>query len=52
MARISGFNLMILTETKITDQAYCRKGMGYDVVCLKVLMTADRDAKGVVGMII
>ena len=31
-ARIGGFDLMILTETNITDQAYCRNKMEYNVV--------------------
>ena len=32
-ARICGFDLMILTETNIIDQDYCRSMMVYDVVC-------------------
>ena len=31
-ARNCGFDLMIMTETKITYQSYCRTRMGYDVV--------------------
>ena len=30
--QIGGFNLMILTETEVTDQAYCHSRLGYDVV--------------------
>ena len=29
---IGSFDLMILTETKITDQDYCLRSLGYDVV--------------------
>ena len=32
LVHISGFGLMILTETKITDQDYCLRSLGYDVV--------------------
>ena len=31
-ARICGFDIMILTETKITDQDYCCNRMGYNGV--------------------
>ena len=30
--QIGSFKLMILTETKVTDQAYCHSRLGYDVV--------------------
>ena len=51
-ARIGGFELMILTETNINDQAHFRNMMGYDVILSKATTTADGDAKGGVGMII
>ena len=52
MAHIGGFNPMILTETNITDKAYCRHKMGYNVVCLEAHMTVDGDAQGGLGMIV
>ena len=51
-ARIGSFDLMILTETKITNKAYCRNRMGYDVVCSKDITTVDGDAQGRVVMIV
>ena len=50
--RIGGFNLMIMTENKITDQVYCRNRMVYMEVCSKAITTADGNAQGGVGMII
>ena len=32
--QIGGFDLMILTETKVTNQSYCCDRMIYDMVCL------------------
>ena len=51
-ARISGFNLMIMTETNITEQAYCCNRMGYGVVCLQAITMSACDAKGGVGLFI
>ena len=51
LARIGGFDLMILTKTNITDKVYFQHNIGYDVVCLEAYMTADGDAQGGVGMI-
>ena len=50
MVQVSGFYLMILMDTKITDQAYCRNRLGYDVVCSPEIMTATGGAQGVVGL--
>ena len=33
LVQIDGFNLMVMTETKVTNKAYCQNRMGYDVVC-------------------
>ena len=49
---IGSFDLMILTETKITDQAHFRNMMGYDVILSKVITTADGNTQGGVGIII
>ena len=43
-------DLIILTDTNITGQAYCCNCIGYDVVCLKETTMADRDTQGGVGM--
>ena len=51
-ARIGGFDLIIIMETKITNQAYCCNKMEYDVVCSKVIMSADDNAKGGLEMIV
>ena len=32
---------MILMDTKITYRAYYQNRMGYDMVCLKAILTAD-----------
>ena len=49
---IDGFNLMILTETNITDQAYCQNRMGYDVVISKAITAMYGDSQGGVGTIV
>ena len=43
---------MIMMDTNITDQAYLRNSVGYNVVCLQETTTADGGAKGGVSMII
>ena len=48
-AWIGGFDRTILTETKITDQDYCRNRMGCDVVCSKAIISADGDEQEGVG---
>ena len=52
VARIGGFNLMILMENMITYKSYCQHNMGYDVVWLEAHTTADDDAQGIAGMIV
>ena len=44
--QIDGFNLMILTDTNITNQYYCRNGLGYEFVCLLMSMKVAGDAQG------
>ena len=46
MARIGGFDLMILMDTKITEKAYFQQNMGYDVGFSEAHMTAYGDAQG------
>ena len=36
----------VLTDIKITDQAYCCKWMRYDVICSKEIKTSDRYGQG------
>ena len=52
VSRSEYFNLLNMTETKITDQAYCQKRMGYDVPCSKAITTADGNAQGGLGMVV
>ena len=49
---ISGFNLMILTYTKVTYQAYCYNIMGYNVVCLLVITMDSGGAQGGVSLVV
>ena len=52
MARIGGFDLMILINTKITEKAYFRHKMGYDVLFSEAPVTAYGDAQGGVVVIV
>ena len=45
-ARIGGFDLINLTETKITYQDYCRNRMGYNAVLTQAIITVAGDAQG------
>ena len=45
-ARIGGFDLIILMETKITIQAYCQSRGGCGVVCSNAITAADGDTQG------
>ena len=46
MARIGGFDLMILTETRITDQDYYCNRVIYNVVCSPMRMIVVDGAQG------
>ena len=48
-AQIGGFNIIILTDTKITDQAYWHSRLSYNVVCLSEITT---DYSGVQGRVV
>ena len=50
--RSGGFELMILTKTKITDKVYCQCNMVYDVVFLEAHTTSAEDAQVGLGMIV
>ena len=43
---------MIMTETKINNQAYCCNRLGYNVVCSLILMTGAGVAQGIVGLVV
>ena len=44
--QIGGFDLMIMTETKINDQDHCCIRMGYDVVVPPTRITVEDSAQG------
>ena len=43
---------MILSDTKVTDQAYFQNRMGCDVVCFLSITAESGRAQGVVGMVV
>ena len=49
--QIGGFDLTVLTETKIMDQAYCCNRLGYNLVFLPEITTAAGGAQGEVGLV-
>ena len=50
--QIGGFDLMILVDTNITNQAYFRNRLGYDVVCSPIIPTASGGIQGGVCLVI
>ena len=46
MVHISGFNLMVVTETKVANQQYCHNRLGYKVVCSLVITTRITGVSG------
>ena len=44
--QLGNYDLMLLMETKILDQAYCHNFLSYDVMCSQVVGTATRVAQG------
>ena len=52
VARIGVVDLMVLTENKITNQAYCQISTRYDVFCSKAIKMVAGDAQGVVGLFV
>ena len=45
--QIDGFDLMILLDNKITNQAYCHSSLGYNVFYSLMSMAAAGGAQGV-----
>ena len=43
---------MILTDTKITNRAYCKSRMEYDVVCLLMSITVADGMQGGVCLVV
>ena len=52
MAQISGFDLMILTKTNITKQAYCYNELRYDVLFLQEITAASVNVQRVVDLVL
>ena len=46
-----GFDVMILTETKISTTVYCRNRLGYEVTCSTAQPTSAGGAQGGVGLV-
>ena len=46
-----GFDVMILTETKISTTAYCQNRLRYKVTCSAVRPSSARVAQGGVGLV-
>ena len=46
-----GFDVMLLTETKIQSEAYLQNRLVYDVTCSVARLSRDREAQGVVEMV-
>ena len=46
-----GFDVMLLTETKISTTAYCWNRLGYEVTCLTALPSRSGGAQGGVGLV-
>ena len=49
--QIGNYNVMILTERNISDEAYCHNRIGYDMVCFLAAATAARGAHGGMGLV-
>ena len=50
--QVGGFNLMVLTETKVTGQAYFHNRLGYNVVFLSEINTDAGGAQGVLSLFV
>ena len=44
-----GFDVMLLTETKIQIEAYSNNFLGYNVTCLKASLASAKGSQGDVG---
>ena len=52
VVQLVNYNVMILTETNISDETYCQNRIGYKVVCLPMTATAARVTQGRVVLIV
>ena len=50
--QVGNFDLIILTDTNITNEAHCRNRLGYDVVCSLAITTAYDGAQGGLGLVV
>ena len=46
-----GFDVMLLTETKIKLEAYSHNRLGYEMTCLASWLSSTRGTKGGIGMV-
>ena len=46
-----GFDVILLTKTKISTAAYCRNWLGYEVTCLTVQPSRSGGYQGGVGLV-
>ena len=51
MVQIGGFDLVVLTDTKVTDKVYCHKSMGCDVVFSPYTTIESDIFQGGVGLV-
>ena len=49
---LRNYNVMMLSETNISDGAYCHKRLRYSVVCSPASVTATWGAQRVVGLVV
>ena len=52
VVQIGGFDIIILTDTKITDQAYFRNRLGYNMGWLPEITATAGNAQGGAGLVI
>ena len=46
------YDVMMLTETKISDKVYCHNRLGYDMVCLPAAATDARVIQGGLRLVV
>ena len=51
VVQVSGFDLMVLTETNFTGQYYCHNRLGYNMVCSLAITTNSGGVQGGVGLV-
>ena len=50
--QVGGFNLMVLTETKVTRKSYCHTRLGLEVVCSLVINTDAGGLQWGLGLVV